>query len=89
MRYEKTLVQNFFLLNIFECQLECMKNLKLLFAFKRFGGSAVIFCIKKAKIRNRHNQIPYLTHDTIWESENTHKETAHTREPRGQPLPIR
>ena len=24
---------------------------------------------KKAKIRHRYNQVPHLTHDTVWESE--------------------
>ena len=34
---------------------------------------------KKAKIRNRYNQVPHLTRDTIWESDkNTRKH--HTQE---------
>ena len=27
---------------------------------------------KKAKIRNRYNQVPYLTQDAVWESDNSH-----------------
>ena len=34
--------------------------------------------VKKAKIRNRYNQVPHLTRDTIWESEKN-KETTHKR----------
>ena len=35
--------------------------------------------VKKAKIRNRYNQVPHLTRDTIWESgKNTRKH--HTQE---------
>ena len=29
---------------------------------------------KKAKIKNRYNQVPHLTHDTIWESEKNTQE---------------
>ena len=43
---------------------------------------------KAAKIRNRYNQVPHLTQDTIWEID---KFTAkhHKQEPRGQPFPSR
>ena len=30
---------------------------------------------KKAKIRNRYNQVPHLTQDTIWESDKNYSET--------------
>ena len=48
---------------------------------------AVLHCLKvkvksKANIRNRYNQVPHLTRDTILESD---KKTSQTREPRGQP----
>ena len=33
---------------------------------------------RKAKIRNRYNQIPHLTRDTIWESDKT-KETQNSK----------
>ena len=33
---------------------------------------------KKAQIRNRYNQVPYLTKDTTWESDKTQKH--HTQE---------
>ena len=41
---------------------------------------------KKAKIRNRCNQVPHLTQDTTLESDKNTKKTSHTREPRGQPF---
>ena len=59
---------------------------------------------KKAKIRNRYNQAPYLIRNSIWKSEkNTRREsekpregkvkkhvkTQHIREPRGQLFPSR
>ena len=44
---------------------------------------------KKAKIKNRYNQVPHLTQDTVWESDKKHKKNSHTREPRGQPFPNR
>ena len=34
---------------------------------------------KKAHIRNRYNQIPHLTNDTIWESEKTQENITHKR----------
>ena len=40
---------------------------------------------KNAKIKNRYNQVPHLTQDTIWESD----KTSHTREPRSQSFPSR
>ena len=41
-----------------------------------------------AKIRNQYNQVPYLTQDTTWKSdENTIKH--YKQEPRGQPFPSR
>ena len=39
-----------------------------------------------AKIRNRYNQVSYLTKNTVWESVKT-QETQHTREQRRQPFP--
>ena len=33
--------------------------------------------IKKAKIRNRYNQVPHLTRDTIWESDKTQENIKH------------
>ena len=43
---------------------------------------------KAAKIRTPCNQVPHLTQDTTWESdENTIKQ--HNQEPRGQPFPSR
>ena len=42
---------------------------------------------RKAILRNRYNQVPHLTQDTIWESDKTQK-TQHTREQRGQPFPV-
>ena len=35
--------------------------------------------VKKAKIRNRYNQVPHLTRDTIWESDKTSRKH-HTQE---------
>ena len=43
---------------------------------------------KKAKIRNRYNQVPHLTQDTEWGVTKT-QETSHTRKPRGQSFPNR
>ena len=34
---------------------------------------------KKAKIRNRYNQVPHLTHDTTWESDKTQRNTTDKR----------
>ena len=42
--------------------------------FGRFFSYLKIKVSKKAKIRNRYNQVPHLTHDTTWESDkNTRK----------------
>ena len=39
---------------------------------------------KKAQIRNRYNQVPHLTRDTIWESDKTHRNiTVHSPFPAG------
>ena len=43
---------------------------------------------KRAKIRNRYNQVPHLTQDTTRESDK-HTIKHHKREPRGQPFPSR
>ena len=43
---------------------------------------------KRAKIRNRYNQVPHLTQDTTWESDK-HTIRHHKQEPRGQPFPSR
>ena len=50
----------------------------------------VLLCVqyeskKGAKIRNRYNQVPHLTQDTKWES-NNHILKHHKREPKGQPF---
>ena len=37
----------------------------------------------KANIRNRYNQVPHLTQNTIWENDKT-QETSHIREPRAK-----
>ena len=42
---------------------------------------------KKATIRYRYNQMPHLTQDTIWESDEKHMKTSHTKESRGHPFP--
>ena len=44
---------------------------------------------KKAKIRNRYNQVPHLTHDTILERDTNTRKHIITRETRGQPFPSR
>ena len=45
------------------------------FAMKEKGSleqaGQVIIVDSKAKIRNRHNQIPYLTRNTIWKRDKT------------------
>ena len=43
---------------------------------------------QRAKTRNRYNQVPQLTRDTIWESDKI-KKTPHTKEPRDQLFPSR
>ena len=56
--------------------------------FKLMDSSDILNCIilitikvgMKAKIKNRYNQVPHLTRNTIWESDkNTRKH--HTQEP--------
>ena len=42
---------------------------------------------KTAKIRNQYNQLPHLTLDTTWESDENTKH--HQQEPRDQPFPSR
>ena len=42
--------------------------------------------LKKAKIRNRHNQVPQQIQDTIWENDQKHREASPTRETRSQPF---
>ena len=44
--------------------------------------------LKKAKIRNRYNQVPHLNQDIKWESDKN-KKTSHNGEARGHPFPIR
>ena len=59
--------------------------------FSAIHGKITItkICVKKkAKIRNRYNQVPHLTRATIWEKQK-HKETSHTIEQRGQSFPSR
>ena len=34
---------------------------------------------RKAILRNRYNQVPHLTQDTIWESDKTQENTTHKR----------
>ena len=41
---------------------------------------------QRAKIRNRYNQVPYQTQDTIWEKEK-HTIRHHKREPKVSPFP--
>ena len=43
---------------------------------------------KESKFWNRYNQVPHLTQDTIWESDNYAK-IVDTGEPRSQPFPRR
>ena len=43
---------------------------------------------QRAKPRNRYNQVPQLTRDTIWISDKIQKNT-HTRDPRDQSFPSR
>ena len=43
---------------------------------------------KTAKIRNQYNQVPHLTKDTTWESDEI-TVRHHKQEPRGQPFPSR
>ena len=35
--------------------------------------------MEKTKIRNRYNQLPHLTRDNIWESDNTQEYITHKR----------
>ena len=42
---------------------------------------------KAAKFRNRCNQLPHLTGDTIWKSDKNNTIKHHKQEPRGQPFP--
>ena len=42
---------------------------------------------KKAKIRNRYNQIPHLTQDTIWESDKNTRKHHLQKNQEGQPFP--
>ena len=37
----------------------------------RYHGTPEINVRKKTKIRNRYNQVPHLTPDTVWESDKT------------------
>ena len=39
---------------------------------------------KEEQIRNRYNQVPNMTQDTIWESDKNTRKKMHSREPRGQ-----
>ena len=43
---------------------------------------------KRAKIKNRYNQVPHLTLDTTWQSDK-HTIRRHKRGPRGQSFPGR
>ena len=44
---------------------------------------------ENAKMRNRYNEVPHTTQDTIWESDKKLEKLSHTRKPRGQPFPNR
>ena len=51
-----------------------MYRLQHMFLFTHLTLDAMINVRKKTNIRNRHNQVPHLTQDTIWESyKNTRK----------------
>ena len=52
-----------------------------------YAPGAKITLRKKLMIRNQYTHVPHLTQDTIWESDKITK-TSHTRERRGQPIPI-
>ena len=41
---------------------------------------------KMAKIRNRNNQIPHMTQDTIWESDKTQEHITYKRAKRSAPF---
>ena len=57
------------------------------FARRRCNYLTIIYKVKKkAKIRNRFNQTPHLTQDTVLESDKNTRKKSHTREPRGQPF---
>ena len=51
-------------------------------------GALRVKAERKAKIRNRHNQVPQLTRCTIRESDKN-KNIQQTSESRGQPFPSR
>ena len=57
--------------------------MKYIRPFKILKMAASIFKImkvkKKAKDRNRYNQGPHLTRDTIWGSDKTHGNISHKR----------
>ena len=44
-----------------------------------FGDTDYMKVKKKAKVRNRYNQVPDLSWDTIWESEKIQGSITHTR----------
>ena len=54
-----------------------------------YSSVCIIKIGKKTKIRNRYNQLLYLTEEAKRESDKKHKKTSHTRKLRGQPFPSR